>query len=91
MIVESRFVPSAQDSRRGASGETMSRKNRDAEELVAECDFSKGVRGKYVERLRMRSTVVVLDPDVASEFDSPRAVNRALRFYLETKKKRGAE
>ncbi len=68
----------------------MSKKDNDADEQAPEYDFSKGVRGKYVERLKKGSNVVVLDPDVASEFDSPQAVNRALRVYLETKKKQGA-
>ena len=49
------------------------------------------LRGKYVERLKNGSNVVVLDPDVASPFDSPQAVNRALRVYLASKKdKQGA-
>jgi hypothetical protein len=68
----------------------MSKKDKETEEPAAEYDFSKGVRGKYVERLKAGSNVVVLDPDVASEFDSPQAVNRALRVYLETKKRQGA-
>ncbi len=66
-------------------------KNRDAGEPAAEYDFSKGFRGKYVERLEKGSDVVVLDPDVASEFDSPQAVNPAIRVYLEAKKKQGGE
>lgn len=68
----------------------MCKKGNDADETAAEYDFSKGVRGKYVERLKKGSNVVVLDPDVASQFDSPQAVNRALRVYLESKKKQGA-
>ena len=56
------------------------------DEMLDEYDFSKGVRGKYVERLKEGSNVVVLDPDVASEFDSPQAVNRALRVYLKNRK-----
>ena len=68
----------------------MSKKDNSPDEPASDYDFSKGVRGKYVERLKQGSNVVVLDPDVASEFDSPQAVNRALRVYLETKKKQGA-
>ena len=45
------------------------------DELEDEYDFSKGVRGKYVERLKNGSNVVVLEPDVASKLDSPQAVN----------------
>ena len=69
----------------------MSKKADANDDLEKEYDFSKGVRGKYVERLKKGSNVVVLDPDVASEFESPQAVNRALRVYLASKKnKQGA-
>jgi hypothetical protein len=59
------------------------------DEMLDEYDFSEGVRGKYVERLSKGSNVVVLDPDVASEFDSPQEVNRVLRVYLQ-KRRSGA-
>ncbi len=69
----------------------MSKKADSNDEMAEEYDFSKGIRGKYVERLKKGSNVVVLDPDVASQFDSPQAVNRALRVYLASKKdKQGA-
>ncbi len=55
------------------------------DETLDEYDFSEGVRGKYVERLKQGSNVVVLDPDVASKFDSPQEVNRALRVYLKNR------
>jgi len=48
-----------------------------------EYDFSGGVRGKYAERFAHGSNVVVLDPDVASEFGTREAVNRALREEIE--------
>lgn len=64
----------------------MSNKPDPEAEMLDEYDFSKGVRGKYVERLKEGSNVVVLEPDVASEFDSPQAVNRALRAYLKNRK-----
>jgi len=60
------------------------------DEPEEEFDFSNGVRGKYVERLKEGSNVVLLDPDVAAEFKTPQAVNRALRVYLKTKKEQGA-
>ena len=44
----------------------MSSKSDPEDEMLDEYDFSKGVRGKYVERLKKGSNVVVLDPDVAS-------------------------
>lgn len=48
-----------------------------------EYDFSDGVRGKYTDRFAEGSNVVVLDPDVAAEFKTRRAVNDALRAQLE--------
>jgi len=33
-----------------------------------EYDVKKGVRGKYAERVREGTNIVVLDPDVAAEF-----------------------
>ena len=51
-----------------------------------EYDFSEGVRGKYARRFEEGSNVVVLDPDVASEFQSREAVNDALRDQLQRKR-----
>jgi hypothetical protein len=48
-------------------------------EMRAEYDFSKGVRGKYLQRLAEQSHVVALDPDVAAHFPDSRSVNDALR------------
>jgi hypothetical protein len=45
-------------------------------------DFASGVRGKYVNRLKAGSNVIVLEPDVARRFKTSRAVNDALRSYL---------
>lgn len=47
-----------------------------------EYDFSDGVRGKYADRFAEGSNVVVLDPDVAAEFKTRKAVNDALRAQL---------
>ena len=44
-------------------------------------DFSGGVRGKYVERLR-NSHIVLLEPDVAEIFTDSELVNKALRGLL---------
>jgi hypothetical protein len=51
-----------------------------------EYDFSNGVRGKYAELFRKGSNVVVLEPDLAEEFPTAKAVNKALREYLANKK-----
>ncbi len=42
-------------------------------------DFPKLTRGKYTDRLRKSSNVVVLDPEVADLFPNSEAVNSALR------------
>ena len=49
------------------------------DEMRAEYDFSKGVRGKYAGQISKDATVVVLEPDVAAVFDSSESVNSALR------------
>ncbi len=51
-------------------------------DMGAEYDFSDGVRGKYADRFAEGSNVVVLDPDVAAEFKTRKAVNDALRAQL---------
>jgi hypothetical protein len=55
-------------------------------EMRAEYDFTGGVRGKYARSYAHGSNVVVLAPDLAAEFRSAAAVNRALRAYLKSKK-----
>jgi hypothetical protein len=50
-------------------------------------DFGAMVRGKYVERLQVRSNVVVLDPEVADLFPNAAAVNAALRSLVEIAKR----
>lgn len=42
-----------------------------------EYDFTGGVRGKYFERYRQGTNVVLLDPDVAAVLKNPVAVNEA--------------
>jgi hypothetical protein len=61
--------------------------NRELEdELRPEYDFSKmkgGVRGKYVERYRTGTNIVLLDPDVAKAFPTSDLVNEALRLLMQ--------
>ena len=47
--------------------------------MRSEYDFSNGVRGKYFERYKASSNVVVLDPDVSLAFPNATVVNEALR------------
>ena len=51
-------------------------------DMREEYDFSDGMRGKYADRFAEGSNVVVLDPDVAAEFKTRKAVNDALRAQL---------
>ena len=51
-------------------------------------DFPGGlVRGKYAERLRRSSNVVVLKPEVAAVFPNEQAVNSALLSLIEIARK----
>jgi hypothetical protein len=49
------------------------------DELLPEYDFTRAVRGKYYERYRQGTNVVLLDPDVAAVFRDSAAVNDTLR------------
>jgi uncharacterized protein len=46
-------------------------------------DFKKLERGKYYEKVKARSNVVLLDPEVAAVFPNSTAVNKALRSLAE--------
>jgi hypothetical protein len=41
-----------------------------------------GVRGKYAERYRQGTNVILLEPDVAAAFPNAKAVNETLRLVL---------
>jgi hypothetical protein len=65
------------------------KKNRTSEvedELRPEYDLREllqgGVRGKYVDRFRAGTNLVLLDPDVAKAFPDEAAVNEALRMVI---------
>jgi len=51
-------------------------------EMQAEYDFSGGVRGKYADRYRRRTNVVLLEPELAKAFPDSKSVNDALRALL---------
>lgn len=56
------------------------------DELRPEYNFAQmegGVRGKYVERYRTGTNLVLLDPDVAQAFPNAQAVNDALRLLMQ--------
>ena len=50
--------------------------------MKKEYDFSKGVRGKYVERFEKGTNLVLLEPEVAKYFPTAKAVNRALKRLI---------
>lgn len=55
------------------------------DEMRPEYDLSKlkgRVRGKYVERYRAGSNLILLDGDVAEAFPTAEAVNEALRALM---------
>ena len=53
-------------------------------------DFGVLVRGKYIERLRTSSNVVVIEPEVADLFPNAEAVNAALRSLAEIARRTGS-
>ncbi len=60
------------------------------DELRREYDFSKlkgGVRGKYFERYRAGTNLVLLSPDVAEYFPDEQSVNSALRTLIQAAKR----
>lgn len=53
-----------------------------ADEMRPEYDLRDGVRGKYYERYKQGTNVVLLEADVAKVFRDSATVNKALRQYL---------
>ena len=65
-------------------------KRKTSGDLRPEYDLSKlqgGVRGKYLERYRSGTNLVLLSPDVARYFPDGQAVNTALRTLIGTSKR----
>ena len=55
------------------------------DELRPEYDLSQlqgGARGKYAQRYRQGTNLVLLDPDVADAFPTEDSVNEALRLLM---------
>ena len=65
-------------------------KEETVDELRPEYDLGqllkKGVRGKYVERYRQGTNLVLLEPDVAEAFPTGTSVNEALRLVIKLMK-----
>jgi len=53
-----------------------------SDEMRAEYDFSRGVRGKHYEAYRAGTNVVFLEPDIAEVFRDSASVNQALRLLV---------
>jgi hypothetical protein len=56
------------------------------DELRPEYDLSKlkgGVRGKYAQRYKEGTNLVLLEPEVAEAFPDDKSVNKALRLLME--------
>lgn len=58
------------------------RKAESDDDLLPEYDFSGAVRGKYYERYRQGTNVILLDPDIAAVFHDSVAVNHTLRLLV---------
>jgi hypothetical protein len=76
----------------GAKGSFMKRKAKPAKEddLRPEYDFSQlqgAVRGKYADRYRAGTNLVLLSPEVAAAFPNAKSVNDALRLLMKVAKK----
>ena len=63
----------------------MKRMQKDPD-LLEEYDFSQGVQGKYADRFREGTNLVLLDRDIAEAFPSDEAVNTALRLVMQLQK-----
>jgi len=56
--------------------------NTSSDEPRPEYDFRGGVRGKYYERYRQGTNLVLIDADLAKVFRDSETVNVALRQFL---------
>jgi hypothetical protein len=56
--------------------------DRDGVPMRAEYDFSKGVRGKYAQRFKQGTNVIVLAPEIAEVFPDSASVNDALKALV---------
>jgi hypothetical protein len=74
------------EKRQNQNEKSMKKVKRDTEpEMKASykrSDFGVMVRGKYADRIKEGTNVVLLDPDVAKAFPNDKAVNDALRKVM---------
>jgi hypothetical protein len=67
---------------REKSMKTLNEKEDELRPEYKRSDFGEMVRGKYAQRLKAETNVVVLEPEIAAAFPNDAAVNNALRFLL---------
>ena len=60
----------------------MSKKTDSETNMRDHYDFSGGVRGKYIKRLKKAGQIVLIEPDVAEVFTTSESVNQTLRGLL---------
>ena len=75
------IAPAPPQSMKDANTKTTS-SEQNSTEMRAEYDFSGGVRGKYADRYRRGTNVVLLEPKLAEAFPDSKSVNDALRSIL---------
>jgi hypothetical protein len=56
------------------------------DEMLPHYDFSNGVRGKYAERVRRGTNLVLLDPDVVRLYPDAESINKVLRTVADVAK-----
>lgn len=66
--------------------ETMS----DDHDMREHYDFTDGVRGKYYQRFKAGTNIVLLDKDVAEVFKDAKQVNDILRALIPTVSKKAS-
>ncbi|MGQ0634740.1 MAG: hypothetical protein ACT4QC_09025 [Planctomycetaceae bacterium] len=73
--------------RRDVRGKPMKKKGKSMPMNELRREYSpdlirRGIRGRYAKRYAAGTNLVLLDPDVASAFPTPRSVNDALRLFV---------
>jgi hypothetical protein len=76
------------DKRKADMKKRNKSKARKSDQMRPEYDFSKGMRGKHAARYAAGSNVVVLAPDVASQFQTADDVNETLRAVAKLMERR---
>lgn len=72
-------APRPELNERAMKKQTKAKQLEDKDTMRPEYDFSGGVRGKHAAKYAEGTNVVVLQPDVAREFQTAEQVNETLR------------